>query len=183
MNDSNKLKGMNIAILVANGFEQVEMEKPREALEKAGAKTTIISPEKTVQGWNHTDKGDTFQVDVPLNEAHSEDYDALLLPGGLINPDHLRTLPKAIEFAKEINLQNKPIAAICHGPWLLINAEAVKNRKVTSWASIKIDLVNAGAHWLDEPVVQDQNLVTSRKPDDIPRFNEAMIHLFQSGKQ
>jgi len=178
-----KLNGMKIAILVANGFEQVELEKPREALEKEGATIFVISPEENkVQGWNHFDKGDFFKVDIALANANAGEYDALLLPGGVINPDTLRTLPKAIEFIKEINKKNKPIAAICHGPWTLINAGAVKNHKVTSWVSIKCDLQNAGAEWVDEPVVRDKNLVTSRKPDDIPQFNEAMISLFASHK-
>jgi len=175
----NKLNGVKVAILIANGFEQIEMEKPRQALEKEGATTVIISPEKKVQGWNHMEKGDIFPVDVSLDVANTEDYDALLLPGGVINPDQLRNLPKAIDFAKSMNQQHKPIAAICHGPWLLINAEAVKDRQVTSWASIKLDLINAGAHWKDQAVVQDSNLITSRKPEDIPQFNEAMIKLFK----
>ncbi|KTD25198.1 MULTISPECIES: type 1 glutamine amidotransferase domain-containing protein [Legionella] len=180
----NKLNGLKIAILAANGFEEVELEKPRKALQKEGAETFLISPEKEfVQGWNHLEVGDTFTVDVPLKEASAEDYDALLLPGGVINPDKLRTIPEAINFVKEINDKRKPIAAICHGPWLLINADAVKNHKVTSWLSIKIDLINAGAKWVDEPVVLDENLVTSRKPDDIPFFNEGMINLFKSWKE
>ncbi|KTD26105.1 type 1 glutamine amidotransferase domain-containing protein [Legionella israelensis] len=179
----DKLKGMKIAILVANGFEQVELEKPREALKEEGADTYIVSPEKNeVQGWHHFDKGDMFKVDVPLNEAHANDYSALLLPGGVINPDQLRLHSAAIEFIKEINKQNKPIAAICHGPWTLINAKAVHGRKVTSWYSIKCDLINAGAEWVDESVVKDDNLVTSRKPDDIPDFNKEMIELFQTRK-
>lgn len=178
----DNLKGIRVAILIANGFEQIEMEEPRHALENAGAKTVIISPEKTVQGWHHMDKGDIFPVDVLLNVASSQDYDALILPGGVINPDQLRTFPKAIIFVKEMNQQNKPIAAICHGPCLLINAEAVKDKQVTSWPSIQVDLINAGACWVDEPVVRDRNLVTSRKPDDIPQFNEAMIKLFQTSK-
>lgn len=176
----NSLKDIRVAILVANGFEQVELEKPREALDREGAQTVIISPEKEVQGWNHTDKGSLFPVDVLLDDASPEDYDALLLPGGVINPDTLRTLPKAVDFVKKFNQENKPIAAICHGPWLLINAEVVKNRRLTSWQSIKIDLINAGATWVNEAVVRDKNLVTSRKPADIPKFNEAMITLFKS---
>ncbi|MGC1182662.1 type 1 glutamine amidotransferase domain-containing protein [Legionella sp.] len=172
------LKGVKVAILVANGFEQVEMEKPRRALENAGAKTFLISPEKNVQGWHHMDKGDTFPIDVSLKEAREEDYDAVLLPGGVMNPDRLRTLPEAVNFVKEMNKKSKPIAAICHGPWLLINAAVVDGRKVTSWSSIRTDLINAGAHWVDQPVVLDHNLLTSRKPDDIPQFNEAMIKLF-----
>lgn len=179
----NKLENMNVAILIANGFEQVEMEKPRRALEEAGAKVTIISSEKNeVQGWNHFEKGDKFKVDLSINDAKAADFDALLLPGGVINPDTLRTIPEAIEFISEINKKHKPIAAICHGPWTLINANAVRGRKVTSWASIKTDLVNAGAEWVDEPVVCDGTLVTSRKPDDIPQFNKAMLELFSSHK-
>ena len=155
----NKLKGIKVGILVADGFEQVELEKPRLALEAAGAETFIISPEEgNVQGWNHWDKGDQFTVDVPLNKATPDMFDGLLLPGGVINPDRLRTFPKAIQLVKTIYTQKKPIAAICHGPWLLINA---------------------GAQWIDEPVVCDKNFLTSRKPEDIPKFNEAMIQLFQ----
>ena len=180
---SINLNGIRVAILVANGFEQVELVKPREALEKAGAKTVIISPEKKVQGWNHMEKGDVFTVDVLLNEASADDYDALLLPGGVVNPDTLRLLPKAVSFVEEINRKNKPIAAICHGPWLLINANAVKGRQLTSWASLKTDLINAGATWVDEPTVNDHNLVTSRNPNDIPQFNKAMIQLFQLNRK
>ncbi|RAP37307.1 protease [Legionella quinlivanii] len=176
----NKLKGKKIAILATNGFEQVEMEAPRKALENEGAETFLISPEKEeVQGWHHFEKADKFPVDIPLKEAKPENFDALLLPGGVINPDQLRLLPEAAEFVKSINQQNKPIAAICHGPWLLINAELAKGRKMTSWLSIKTDLINAGAEWVDEPVVCDQDILTSRKPDDIPQFNEAMIRLFE----
>lgn len=180
----NKLKGMKIGILVADGFEQIELEKPRLALEMAGAETFIISPEEdTVQGWNHWVKGDQFPVDIRLKDAKADAFDGLLLPGGVINPDRLRTFPEAIELVKTIHLQNKPIAAICHGPWMLINAEVVKDHQVTSWTSIKVDLINAGAKWIDAPVVCDKNLVTSRKPDDIPKFNEAMIQLFHSFHQ
>lgn len=176
----NKLKGIKIGILVADGFEQVELEKPRLALKSAGAETFIISPEEgKVQGWNHWDKGDQFTVDVPLSKATADMFDGLLLPGGVINPDRLRTFPKAIQLVKTIYTQKKPIAAICHGPWMLINAEVAKNHRVTSWESIKLDLINAGAQWIDEPVVCDKNLLTSRKPEDIPKFNEAMIQLFQ----
>ncbi|MBI2785182.1 MAG: type 1 glutamine amidotransferase [Legionella longbeachae] len=177
----DELKGMKVGILVADGFEQIELEKPRLALEEAGAQTFIISPEEgKVQGWNHWDKADQFTVDVSLNNAKAEAFDALLLPGGVINPDRLRTFPKAVQLIKTIHLQQKPIAAICHGPWMLINAEVVKDRQLTSWESIKLDLMNAGAQWIDAPVVCDKNLLTSRKPDDIPQFNEAMIQLFRS---
>lgn len=177
----DKLKGIKVAILVANGFEQVEMEEPRQALEQAGAQTFLISPEKdSVQGWNKTERGDGFPVDIPLSRADTKNYDAVLLPGGVINPDHLRTIPEAIAFIKTMHAENKPIAAICHGPWLLINAELVKGRKMTSWSSIKMDLTNAGAQWLDEAVVCDNNILTSRKPEDIAQFNEAIIQLFQA---
>ncbi len=174
------LNGLKVAILVANGFEQVEMVSPRRALEAAGAQTVLISPEKDkVQGWNHLEKADLFPIDCSLNEANASDYDALLLPGGVINPDHLRILPEAVAFVKEIRQQNKPVAAICHGPWMLINGGGVKGCKVTSWSSVSTDLINAGAQWIDSPVVRDERLVTSRNPDDIPQFNEAMIQLFE----
>lgn len=173
------LKGMKIAILVANGFEQIELVEPRKALEKSGATVNIISPEKAqVQGWNHDEKADTFPVDLELAQANADDYAALVLPGGVMNPDALRLSVKAIEFVKHFVKTNKPIAAICHAPWILINAEAVKGRKITSWPSLKIDLINAGADWVDETVVRDGQLVTSRKPADLPVFNEAMIKLF-----
>lgn len=176
---ANVLQGKKIAILVANGFEQSELTGPKHALEKAGAKTDIISPEvEQVKGWTHGDWGDTFEVDVPLEEASADDYHALLLPGGVMNPDKLRMDTMAVDFVKQFFSTNKPIAAICHGPWTLINAGVVKGRKLTSWPSIKIDLINAGAHWVDEKVVVDDKLVTSRKPDDIPAFNEAIITLF-----
>lgn len=174
-----KLQGLKIAILVANGFEQSEMTEPRKALEDVGAKTSIISPvDDQVKGWKSKNWGDEFPVEVKLKQAKAEDYDALLLPGGVINPDTLRLLPEAIEFIKSFVNSNKPIAAICHGPWTLINAEAVKGHTLTSWPSIKIDLINAGARWVDQEVVVDGHLVTSRKPDDIPAFNKAMIELF-----
>ncbi|WP_419419229.1 type 1 glutamine amidotransferase domain-containing protein [Legionella sp. D16C41] len=177
----NQLHNMKVAILVANGFEQIELEKPRQALEKAGAQTVLVSPEKEkVQGWNHDEKGDYFDVDLSLDDAKADDFDALLLPGGVQNPDHLRTLDKAVSFVKEIAGQKKPIAAICHGPWLLINADVAPKHKLTSWPSLEADLKNAGAQWVNETVVVDKELVTSRKPDDIPKFNEAMLGLFES---
>lgn len=175
----NKLNGMKIAILVADGFEQIELVEPCKALQKAGAKVDVISPAKEkVQGWNHDKKADLFEVNVALDDADANDYDALMLPGGVMNPDALRLQPKAIDFIKQIAQAKKPIAAICHAPWTLINAEVVKGKKVTSWPSLKIDLINAGANWIDEAVVCDGLLVTSRKPQDIPVFNEAMIKLF-----
>jgi protease I len=178
----NDLTGKRVAILVADGFEQVELTKPKKALEKAGAETDIVSPSgDKVQGWEHDEMGDEFEVDVPLNEAKASDYDALLLPGGVMNPDTLRTIPAAVEFAKHFFEEGKPVAAICHGPQLLIEAGVVKGRKMTSFPSLKTDLKNAGADWVDEVVVCDQGLVTSRKPDDIPEFNEKMIEEFAEG--
>lgn len=177
------LKGIKVAILAANGFEQIELEAPRAALDKAGAKTVLVSPErKSVQGWHHQDKADLFPVDVTLEDANADDFDALLLPGGVTNPDSLRVLPEAVEFVRLMNEQGKPIAAICHAPWLLINADLVKGKKMTSWKSVKTDLMNAGAHWQDKAVVRDGLILTSRKPDDIPQFTTAMIELFQSAR-
>jgi protease I len=179
---SNQLQGKKVAILVANGFEQVEMTGPREALERAGAEAELISPEKgEVQGFNHDEAGDSFEIDVPLDEATPDDYDALLLPGGVANPDKLRMNPKAVSFVKAFVDAGKPIAAICHGPWTLIEAGAAKGRKMTSWPSLKTDLLNAGANWVDEQVVTDRGMVTSRKPDDLPAFNRKMIEEFAEG--
>lgn len=177
------LKGLTIAILVANGFEEQEMTKPREALNAAGAKTVLISPEKKeVKAWIHGNWSNTYPVDLALDDAKASDYDALLLPGGQINPDVLRMNPKAVSFVAEFGKAGKPIAAICHGPWTLINALLVKGKTVTSWPSIKIDLENAGAHWVDKEVVTDGQLVTSRKPEDIPAFNKAMLELFAKAR-
>lgn len=177
------LKGKKIAILVSNGFEQSEMVLPKKALEKAGATTFIISPEKgKVKGWKHTDWGNSFTVDIALDKANPDKFHALLLPGGVMNPDKLRLHENAIAFVKAFVTAKKPIAAICHGPWILINAEAVKSKTLTSWPSIKLDLINAGAHWINQEVVRDDNILTSRKPDDIPAFNHAMITLFAEAK-
>jgi protease I len=174
-----KLEGKKVAILVADGFEQVELTEPRKALEEAGAKTEIVSPaENEVQGWNHDEKADAFNVDMPLKRARSDDYDALLLPGGVRNPDQLRMLTRAVEFIDGFFAAGKPVAAICHAPWTLIEAEIVKGRRITSWPSLKTDLVNAGAEWVDREVVVDNGLVTSRKPADIPVFNHKMIEEF-----
>jgi protease I len=177
-----RLEGKRVAILVADGFEQVELTGPKEALEDAGAETQIVSPvEEEVAGWHHYDAGDLFPVDVPLAEAEASEFDALLLPGGVANPDQLRMNPEAVAFVKAFFDAGKPVAAICHGPWTLIEAGAVKGRKMTSWPSIKTDLINAGAKWVDEQVVTDNGLVTSRKPDDIPAFNDKMIEEFAEG--
>ena len=179
---STSLNGKRVAILVADGFEQVELTEPKQALEAAGAQTRIVSPAKgRVQGWKHFDKADHFTVDVPLDEARAGDFDALLLPGGVANPDQLRMLPKAVAFVREFFAAGKPVAAICHGLWPLIDAGAVRGRKVTSWPSLKMDLQNAGAEWSDQEVVTDNGLVTSRKPADIPAFNRKMIEEFAEG--
>lgn len=173
------LYGLTVAILVTTGFEQSEMVGPKKALEDAGATVHIIAPlEGKVRGWDWIalEPKDDFVVDVTLQSVNANNYDALVLPGGLNSPDDLRLDENAISFVK--TFQNKPIAAICHGPWLLINAELVKNKMVTSWSSIKIDLTNAGAIWIDKEVVRDGNLITSRSPDDVPAFNKAMIELF-----
>jgi protease I len=176
------LSGLKVAILVADGFEQVEMTEPRKALQEAGADTRIVSPAGgQVQGWNHHDKADKFDVDVALDDAESRDFGALLLPGGVANPDQLRTLPRAVDFVREFVQAGKPVAVICHGPWTLIEADVVKGRNMTSWPSLKTDLVNAGAHWTDKEVVIDPGLVSSRKPADIPAFNRAMIEEFAKG--
>jgi protease I len=178
-----KLTGKKVAILVADGFEQVEMTKPREALNEAGAETKIVSPSSgKIQGMNHADKGDKFDVDIELKNASPEDFDALMIPGGLMNPDQLRSTDEALEFTRHFFDNGKPVAAICHGPWVLIDAGVVRGRTVTSWPAIKTDLRNAGANWVDKEVVVDNGLVTSRKPDDIPAFNEKMIEEFCEGK-
>jgi protease I len=175
-----ELQGKRVAILVTDGFEQVEMTKPREALQQAGAETHLIAPHGgQVQGWNHDDKGDFFPVDKTLDSVNAKDYDALLQPGGVANPDRLRMIPKAVQFVRDFNEQNKPIAVICHGPWMLVEADVVKGRTLTSWPSMKADIRNAGGNWVDREVVVDGNIVTSRKPDDIPTFNREMINLFR----
>jgi len=180
----NQLAGLKVAILVANGFEQVEMLEPRRALQEAGARVELVSPERhTVKGWEHTEWGGTFPVEVSLENARADDYDALMLPGGVMNPDRLRLKPEAIDFIKEFVRADKPIAAICHAPWTLIDAGAVKGRKITSWPSLKTDLTNAGAKWVDQEVVRDGQILTSRKPDDIPAFNKKMIAVFAESRQ
>jgi deglycase len=173
------LKGLKVAILVTDGFEQVELTEPRKTLDEAGAETRVVSPQaERVRGWKFTDWGDQVRVDAPLDQAKPEDFDALLLPGGVMNPDSLRMEPKAVAFAKAFFDAGKPVAAICHGPWLIIETGAAHGRRLTSWPSLKTDLRNAGADWADKQVVVDQKLVTSRKPDDLPAFNREMIQLF-----
>jgi protease I len=173
------LVGKKIAILATDGFEQAELLKPRKALDEAGATTKIVSPAgKKIKGWNHKDWGEVVDVDVALDKADPAEFDALQLPGGVMNPDHLRMNPKAVAFVKHFFDAGKPVAAICHAPWMVIEAGAARGRKIASWPSLKTDLKNAGAEWMDEEVVRDGNLVTSRKPDDIPAFNREMIELF-----
>jgi protease I len=177
------LNGMKVAILVADGFELPELVEPRKALDEAGAETHIVSPMKgQVQGWKHFDKADKFAVDMPLEKADAEFFDALLLPGGVANPDQLRVLPKAVAFVRAFFDAGKPVAAICHGPWTLVEADVLSGRTITSWPSIKTDLKNAGARWVDREVVVDDGLVSSRKPDDIPAFNRKMIEEFAKSR-
>ena len=177
------LEGLRVAVLVAEGFEQQEMTEPRRALRDAGAEPVLVSPASDeVQGWNHYDKADRFHVDVPLDQARPDDYDALLLPGGVANPDQLRMQPRAVAFVREMVESGKPVAVICHGPWTLIEADCVRGRTLTSWPSLKKDLQNAGAQWVDQEVVVDRGLVSSRRPDDLPAFNREMINAFREGR-
>jgi protease I len=177
------IRGMRVAILIEDGFEQVEMVEPRKALDQAGAETSIVSPRNEhVRAWNFTEWGDNFPVDVALDRARPDDFDALLLPGGVINPDKLRMQPKAVAFAKAFFDAGKPVAAICHGPWTVIETGAARGRRIASWPSLKTDLRNAGAEWMDQEAVVDGNLVSSRKPDDIPAFNRAMIDVFSRSR-
>jgi protease I len=177
-----KLNGTKVAILVENGFQQVELTEPKKALDEAGAMTTIVSPQsEKVKGWQKKEWGDEFDVDLNLDDADPAEFDALLLPGGVMNPDKLRVNDKAIEFVKSFFEEGKPVAAICHGPWTLINAGVVSGRRMTSYHTIRKDLENAGAEWVDDEVVVDEGLVTSRKPDDIPAFNEKMLEEFAEG--
>jgi len=177
-----QLTGKRVAALVTDGFEQVELTGPKAALEQAGAKVDVVSPKPgEVRGWNHTEWGDRVKVDRTLDEANADEYDGLLLPGGVMNPDHLRMNPQAVQFAKQFATSGKPIAVICHGPWTLVEAGVVSGVRMTSWPSLKTDLVNAGANWVDEEVVTDRGIVSSRKPDDIPAFNRKMIEEFAEG--
>ncbi|MBK8905243.1 MAG: type 1 glutamine amidotransferase [Anaerolineaceae bacterium] len=171
-----QLQNKKVAILVENGFEQEELTRPRQALQEAGAKTFIVSPAgKTVKGWDHVEWGDEFDVDTQLDEADPAQYDALLLPGGVMNPDKLRRNKQVQSFVRHFFDEGKPVAAICHAPWTFIDADVVQGRRLTSYHSLQTDLKNAGAEWVDEEVVVDDGLVTSRNPDDIPAFNEKMI--------
>jgi len=182
-NNNSELSGKRVAMLLTDGVEQVEYTQPREFLEQHGAHVTLISTKAkgdTIQGFNHADKGSTFEVELDVRDAKPADFDALVLPGGVSNPDALRLNTGAITFIREFGRENKPIAAICHGPWTLIDADLVKGKRLTSWPSLQVDLRNAGAEWSDEQVVVDGKLVTSRKPDDIPAFNEAFSKLLKA---
>jgi protease I len=180
---ANKLSGKKVAILAADGFEEVELTKPKKALEEAGAKTAVVSIKPgEIQGMNHADKGEKVTVDQTLGNAKPEDFDALMIPGGLMNPDTLRSTEEALEFVRHFFREGKPVAAICHGPWVLIDAGVARGRTLTSWPAIKTDVRNAGGNWVDEEVVVDNGLVSSRKPDDIPAFNEKMIEEFCEGR-
>jgi protease I len=173
------LKTKRIAILVTDGFEQVELTEPRRALERAGGETHIVSPGRdNVRGWHYKKWGKQFIIDRPLEDVNPQDYDALLLPGGVMNPDRLRVNKQAVAFVRHFVENRKPIAAICHGPWTLIEANAVSGRTLTSWPSLKTDIQNAGGTWVDQEVVIDHGLVTSRKPEDLPKFNSAMVAEF-----
>jgi len=176
------LKGKRVAIIATDMVEQVELVEPRNALDKAGATTELLSmkPGK-IQGFNHYDKGDKFEVDRLIEEADAGEYDALLIPGGVGNPDTMRTDENAVQFVRDFVEAGKPVAVICHGPWMLVEAGVVRGRRVTSWPSIQTDIRNAGGDWVDEEVVVDRGIVTSRKPDDIPAFNEKMLELFAAG--
>jgi deglycase len=178
-----KLKGKRVAIIAADMVEQVELVEPRKALDEAGATTELLSLKPgEIQGFNHFDKADRLKVDRLVEEADASDYDALMIPGGVGNPDQLRADENVVSFVRDFFAAGKPVAAICHGPWVLVEAGVVRDRKLTSWPSIQTDIRNAGGNWVDEEVVVDNGLVTSRKPDDIPAFNAKMIEEFAEGK-
>ncbi|MDB5433033.1 MAG: type 1 glutamine amidotransferase [Caulobacter sp.] len=180
---TQSLSGRKVAVLATDGFEQSELEKPVEALKAAGATVEVVSPKAgQIQGMEHAEKGRMVGVDRELKSANADDYDAIVLPGGVANPDALRIADGAVAFVRSFAEAGKPIAAICHGPWTLINAEAVEGKRMTSWPSLEADLRNAGADWVDEEVVVDNGLVTSRKPDDLPAFCAKMIEEFAEGR-
>jgi protease I len=181
---ADDLKGKKVAILVANeGVEQVELTEPRKAVEDAGADTTLISLEQgDVQGMNHFDKGDTFEAELAVADADASDFDALLLPGGVGNPDQLRMDDDAVSFVRAFFDAGKPVGAICHAPWTLVEADVLKGRTITSWPSLQTDIRNAGGTWVDEEVHVDEGLVTSRNPDDLPAFNAKIVEEFAEGK-
>lgn len=179
----NTLNGLRVAILVTDDFEQAELAEPKKALEQAGANVKIIAPKSgTVQGMNHDVKADTFKVDMTLDQANPDDFDAVMLPGGALNADSLRMVQKARDFVKRMDSAGKPMAVICHAPWLLVSSGLVRGRKLTSYYTIQDDIRNAGGEWVDQEVVRDRNWVTSRSPKDLPAFNPGMIQLFATGK-
>jgi len=180
---THDLSGKTIAILVTDGFEQVEFTKPKQAIEEAGATTHVVSlASGKIQGFNHAEKADQFEVDKTVDAVNADDYDGLLLPGGVHNPDALRVNEQAVSFVRDFFIQHKPVAAICHGPWTLIEADVVKGRTLTSWPSLKTDIRNAGGNWVDEECHVDQGLVTSRNPDDLPAFCAKAVEEFAEGK-
>ena len=182
MATEGKLRGKRVAILATDGVEQVELIEPRKALIEAGATTVIVSPKaQSIQGYQHDQKGDEIAVDQSLDSARESEFDALLLPGGVMNPDQLRQDKKAVDFVRHFFEAGKPVAAICHGPWLLVEAGVIQGRTLTSWPSLKTDIRNAGGDWVDRQVISDEGLVTSRKPEDIPAFNAKMIEEFGEG--
>jgi protease I len=179
---NQKISGKRVAILATDGVEQSELTEPRKALDDAGARTILVSPKPdVVKAWQHDHWGDEISVDVPLTKARADNFDALVLPGGVMNPDRLRMDPDAVNFVKDFFAAGKPVAAICHGPWLLVEAGVLNGKTVTSWPSLQTDIRNAGGDWVDREVVTDEGLVTSRKPDDIPAFNRKMIEEFAEG--
>ncbi len=180
---SDDLSGLRVAILAENGFEQAELTEPRMALEGVHARTYVVSPQSgSIRGWNHTEWGEQVPVNIQLDQTSPGDFDALLLPGGVMNPDKLRMNPKAVQFVKGFVDAGKPIAAICHAPWTLVEAGVVRGRTLTSWPSLRTDIQNAGGEWVDQEAVRDGRLVTSRKPADIPAFNREMIRLFAEAR-
>ncbi len=185
-NTGSALEGCKVAILMTDGVEQVEYTRPREFLESCGARVTLVSPKakgEEIQGFNHLTPADRFKVEMSVQDARAGDFDALVLPGGVANPDQLRLSTEAIAFVREFGRAGKPIAAICHGPWTLIDAGIARGKRMTSWPTLQQDLRNAGAEWTDEPLVVDGELITSRKPDDIPAFNNGMLDKFRRGEQ
>ena len=181
---SGPLQGRKIAMLATDGVEQVELESPRKALEEAGATVHLISPKAgRIQGMKHMDKGDELEVDVVLSDANADDYDGLVLPGGAVNPDTLRQDAAAVKFVRDFFEMDKPVAAICHAPWLLVEADMVRGRTLTSWPSLKTDIGNAGGDWVDRAVVQDEKLVTSRKPEDLPQFNAKLLTMLSQAAE
>jgi protease I len=180
---ANELQGRRIAFLATDMVEQVELTEPWKAVKEAGGQPELISLEEgEIQGFNHYDKADTFPVDKTVEEARADDYDALVIPGGVGNPDSMRMDENAVEFTRQFFEQGKPVGVICHGPWMLVEARVVRGRKVTSWPSLRTDIQNAGGNWVDQEVVVDEGLVTSRKPDDLPAFNEKIVEEFCEGR-